>query len=272
MGRRQYYKKWEKYSNTYTRKSYPEFKRVFNTWGKGIDFTGLTESSYKAYLNTYLNLNEPLMDEAYMKVYTSVGLVHGKRVGASINAQLKYFTFDEFRSSFLRNITTFFNRYGVSRVKSVRDTYLNDIIKLLDNRLSLGLTMQEAAKEVEKIVSSNRFYRWQALRIARTESNAAANFSATQAGEVSGFVMEKEWISATDPRTRRKPPNQFDHLHMNGKRVGLNEKFVLRSSKGTTDRMEYPGDPNGSAADVVNCRCTVAVVPKRDENGDLVRV
>jgi len=52
---------------------------------------------------------------------------------------------------------------------------------------------------------------------------------------------------------------------MNGKRVGYNEKFNVSGQE-----MEYPGDPNASAGNVVNCRCTVAVVPKRDSNGDLI--
>ena len=30
------------------------------------------------------------------------------------------------------------------------------------------------------------------------------------------------------------------------------------------------GDPKGSAGNVINCRCSVAVVPKRDDNGNLV--
>ena len=271
MGRRQYFNKWERYSDTYTKQSYKEFKRVFLSWGKGMSEEELAKETYRSYLSAYLEINTDQMDEAYKKVYTSVGLKHGKRVGASINAQLKMFTFNAFESLFVRNIIDFFNTYGVERIQLVKSTYFADIVKLMESRIEQGLTTVEAAREVHKIIGSNRFYRWQALRIARTESTAAANFSATQAGEVSGFVMEKEWISATDSRTRRKPPNEFDHIHMNGKRVGLDEKFTLRSSKGKVDKMEYPGDPSGSAADVVNCRCTVAVVPKRDKDGKLVR-
>lgn len=271
MGRRQYYNKWERYSDRYAAKSYTELKRVFSSWSKGIDFDSMTENTYKAYLKVYLNLNTEQMNEAYMNVYTSVGLTHGRRVGSSINLQLKAFTFDAFSSLFIQEIKEFFAKYGVERIALVQQTYFNDIVKLLETRLERGFTMVEASKEVHKIVNSPKFYRWQAQRIARTESTAAANFGATQSGEVSGFVMQKEWISARSPRTRRTPPNEYDHLHMNGKRVGLNEDFTLRSSRGSVDKLSYPGDPKGAAGDVINCRCTVAVVPKRDSDGNLVR-
>ena len=102
----------------------------------------------------------------------------------------------------------------------------------METRLSSGLSLEEAVSEVQKQVRGRGFYRWQTLRIARTESTSAANFGALQSSHVSGFVMEKEWISAEDARTRGFENTQgFDHYHMNGVKVGEKEKFVLNSKR-----------------------------------------
>ena len=126
--------------------------------------------------------------------------------------------------------------------------------------------MRDAAKEIQELVRKPNFYRWQAERIARTESTTAANYAATEANEVTDFVMEKVWISARDGRTRRTPPDKYDHQDLNGKKVDPNEPFI--TSRG--EKLMYPGAPNGSAGNIINCRCAVAYKAKRDANGDLI--
>jgi hypothetical protein len=142
----------------------------------------------------------------------------------------------------------------------------------MDTRLVDGIGMEETIKEMQRIVNSRNFYRWQAMRIARTETTASANFGAIESGKVSGYVMEKVWISARDTRTRRKPDDKYDHYHMNGVKVPQDGVFVFNESDlFGADKLEYPGDPKGKAGNLVNCRCSVGIVPKRDENGNLVK-
>ena len=265
MGRATYRNKWDRYSRQYERNAIKILTPVFKEWGNSVSWENLTEANYESQVN--LSVSNQLMSDAYMRIYRETGSVHGARVGKSINTQLKNFTLSNFNTLFESQIRAFFVRYGIERVVTVTDTYKASIVKLLKNRIESGLTIVEAAREVQKIVGKSKFYRWQAMRIARTETTASANFGAIQSGEVSGFVMEKEWISALDNRTRTSPPDSYDHRNMNGKRVGANEKFNVSGQM-----MDYPGDPNGSAGNVINCRCTVAVVPARDSNGDLIPV
>lgn len=102
--------------------------------------------------------------------------------------------------------------------------------------------------------------------IVRTETMRAANAGAMIGAIDMGVLVNKQWISTQDIRTRRIPRNQYDHLHMKGKTVGFAEDFIIPSTK-TIDAMQYPGDPNGSAGNVCNCRCTVAFIPVRDAQG-----
>lgn len=36
------------------------------------------------------------------------------------------------------------------------------------------------------------------------------------------------------------------------------------------EQLEFPGDPNGSPENTINCRCFSEVVAKRDDNGRLI--
>jgi len=198
-------------------------------------------------------------------------MTHGQRVGNDINLELKTFSMAEFMLLFERNLPMFLRQYGISRIQLVHSSYLEDIFKLFDDRLRAGQTLQETTDEVFNLMRSPRFYRWQAERIARTETTAAANYSAIQSGEVSGFIMQKQWVSALDARTRRQPESHFNHYNMNGVRVGLKDDFTFNPKSLYADALSYPGDPKGQAGNVINCRCTVAVVPARDKNGRLIR-
>ncbi len=263
MGRIAKRNKWERLHNKYTSNSAKELLSVFNSWNDAIEWDEMTDDNYTVIINRATDTGQ--LSRAYVDIYNTVGADYGKRTGKEINAQLKQFTLTNFITQLQLSIDRFFVQYGISRVVTIEETYKQTIANLLATRIEDGLTIMEAAKEVQDIVGRRRFYRWQALRIARTETTAAANNGAVQAGDVSGYVMEKEWISALDNRTRTTPPDRYDHREMNGKRVGLNDKFNVSGQE-----LGYPGDPEGSAGNVINCRCSVAVVPARDSNGDLI--
>jgi len=255
------YKRWLK---QYEGQAYKELKKAFDKWGKSIPFNLMTEENYGAMIDVVI-MDDPMI-LSYERLYTEIGLVHGKRTGRQINRELKFFKLGDFESVFLQNIREFLTSFGGERITSVESTYVDTIKKLLANRLEEGKTIFEAAKEVQSIVGKSNFYRWQALRIARTESTTAANYAATQANDVTDFVMEKVWISASDSRTRRTPPDKYDHQDLNGKKVDPDEPFV--TSRG--EKLMYPGAPNGSAGNIINCRCAVAYKAKRDAEGNLI--
>jgi uncharacterized protein with gpF-like domain len=74
--------------------------------------------------------------------------------------------------------------------------------------------------------------------------------------EVYDYVVDKEWISVNDRRRRAS------HAVLEGQVREVNEPF--------SNGLMFPGDPNGSADETINCRCNIVLVPRRDENGDLI--
>jgi hypothetical protein len=108
----------------------------------------------------------------------------------------------------------------------------------------------------------------QAERIVRTEVGRAANTGVKAAAEGFNYEMVKEWIAFRDQRTRGFRPEQpKDHYHMDGQVVDFYDNFTDPRSK---EQIEYPLAPGGSAAMVINCRCSYIVVPKRDSRGRLI--
>lgn len=125
---------------------------------------------------------------------------------------------------------------------------------------------------IDKIVRTLRtsdLTKQRAQLIARTETTKAMNTGAMMAAAAGNVAVRKQWVSAQDNRTRRLPRDQFDHLHMNGAIVEFDEPFIVDSKDGG-GQLQYPGDPAGSAGNVINCRCAQTFIPIRDKDDLLV--
>lgn len=85
-----------------------------------------------------------------------------------------------------------------------------------------------------------------AIRTARTAVTGAQNagrMDSYVAAEKMGIKVRKEWLATLDGRTRHS------HAMLDGKVVDKDKKFE--------NGCMFPGDPNGPAYEVYNCRCTL---------------
>jgi uncharacterized protein with gpF-like domain len=264
---RQYRKQWLKWHDGYERMARIIFQRTFKEIAKNVPFDKMTIGTYKAYLIGYVN--KKMIFDSYVKVYEEIGTKHGKRVGRQINKQInqKDFTVDAFLNEFQKTLVKFLVDNEGSRITSVRKSYIQYLTQIISKGVEEGKTLSMIATDMEKLIKSRSFYRWQALRIARTETTAASNYAATVSSSVSGVLMDKVWVSALDARTRQAPDSKFDHYHMNQVKVPLEDAFNVSGEK-----LMFPGDPNGSGGNVINCRCSVAQVVRRDSDGNIIRV
>jgi hypothetical protein len=97
------------------------------------------------------------------------------------------------------------------------------------------------------------YTQYQAERLVRTESTLAANFASGVSAQTifAGEQLMKEWIASFDDRTRDT------HAEAGaGEPIKENEAFMVGGNM-----MMYPGDPAGGAAEVINCRCSIAYFP-----------
>lgn len=251
---------WHKQQRIYERKAYriiqDHLKKILNNIPlnntSGVTFEYLIAG----------NITEDKIKEMYIDIYKTIGLDYGNK----INNQLEKVTKANilFNEELLKEILLFLNNEGGQRIVSVRNTLVETIVNSIKEQIAAQGSLVSLRDIIYNIVSkSNVFYKWQALRIARTETTTAANFAAIETAKQSNLVLQKEWISAQDDRTRIIP---YDHLDMNGVKQDLDKPFFIGG-----ENIDFAGDPNASAGNTINCRCTVAFVPKRDIEGNLIR-
>lgn len=81
--------------------------------------------------------------------------------------------------------------------------------------------------------------------ISRTEVSGSFNSGMVAAAKAAGF-SRKQWIPLSSENSRH------NHASMPTDTVGIDEPFVLDGKS-----ISYPGDVDGDAEDVINCRCTI---------------
>lgn len=109
--------------------------------------------------------------------------------------------------------------------------------------IATGMTYHDVAKQLENY---SRIGYNNSIRIARTEGHriqTTATMDAMEAAKSRGADVVKQWDSTLDGATRES------HVAVDGQIRELNQKF--------SNGLDYPGDPSGSAAEVINCRCAL---------------
>jgi len=190
----------------------------------------------------------------YRELYSDIGMRFAKWYA---NNYQKYLTknldptqLDIWQNSF----ASFGSAVGAQRVTLVSGTAKNNLIRITQQLMSDPEFMTLGAVERGRILKNqfNSYSQYQSERLVRTEATAAANF-ATMESATTIFPkeqMQKEWIASFDDRTRSS------HSEADGQIVMANDTFFVGGSQ-----MMFPGDPSAPAAEVVNCRCSIAYIP-----------
>ena len=109
--------------------------------------------------------------------------------------------------------------------------------------IATGMTYRDTAKALE---GYTRIGYNNAIRIARTEGHrvqTTATMDTMEKAREKGADVLKQWDSTLDSRTRES------HVAVDGEIREVDKPF--------SNGLDYPGDPNGSAAEVINCRCAL---------------
>lgn len=145
------------------------------------------------------------------------------------------------------------------RITGVEMTTRQNIIRAIAKAYVDGLGQDETADAILKVIGD--ISKARARTIARTESHGAANYGANEAAKRNGLPMRREWLSAEDNRIRNiEDGDLFDHAGADGQIVGQDEPFQIARLDGGTEALMFPGDPNGSAGNVINCRCALGFI------------
>ena len=139
-------------------------------------------------------------------------------------------------------VKKFISNQSINFSKKVNETTEIQIKEAIAKGIENNATTGDIAAAIDGIFDTATTSR--AKMIAETEVTKATNGSRGLAWDTSPDVTGKEWITLLDGNERD------DHNAADGQKVGKNQPFEVGG-----EYLEYPGDPAGSAANVINCRC-----------------
>lgn len=131
----------------------------------------------------------------------------------------------------------YYNHLGVNYAK-LKKTITQEVSR----GIASSLPYSDIARNINNVAKSGLY---NAKRITRTEGHRIQQTStrdAQEAAKAKGADVVKQWDAALDSRTRDS------HARVDGEIRELDEKF--------SNGLMFPGDPAGSAEEVINCRCT----------------
>lgn len=109
-----------------------------------------------------------------------------------------------------------------------------------------GQTVPQLAASIAGIAAMDQRAAMKAARTAMTSAHSLGKLKGYERAADMGIGVKKQWLAALDSRTRGS------HRHLDGETVKLDAEF--------SNGLKYPGDPDGPASEVYNCRCTLVPV------------
>lgn len=158
---------------------------------------------------------------------------------------------------FVSAVDEWLGNYAATKSIYITRTYEQRARDVLTDAFREGLGEASTQRRLREVLAGDIGVN-AARRIARTETHTAASVGADEAADARDLEMVKEWAATEDQRTRP------DHSAANGQTVAMDEKFSVGN-----DSLDFPGDPDGSPEQIINCRCVVLYHPVI--NGEVIK-
>lgn len=198
------------------------------------------------------------------ELYLEVGITNGAK-------HVAYLTKIKARSpiGFNALMTRLLENYFLTELLNTVEEITRYTKKLISDILIKASTLGEGIQYITEQIQNLDFTYQRSRLIARTETVVAANTGAMLAAQTTGLKLNKVWISARDNRTRRRPRDKYDHLHMDGVTIPKEDLFTV-----TNELMMQPGDSKhgARAGNICNCRCTIGFLPIRKKDGSVEKI
>ena len=193
------------------------------------------------------------MTQTIQDMHRSVGLMMARRTYNNLQkAPMVQKATIGMSQEWVDAIIEYFRLHLLESVESISNTTRKHVLEVLETGFQRGWSFEEIAAAINR----REYIGYRAEVIVRTESVRAANYGVQKGAESYEYEVVKEWVAIRDDRTRHS------HRLINEQQRDLGDKF--------SNGLMFPGDPNGSAAEVVNCRCTQVIEPLRDKQGKLI--
>ncbi len=146
---------------------------------------------------------------------------------------------------------------STTKIVKVNSTTQDMVADQLREGLTSGEGLDELTGRIKTALGSNRA---RALRIARTSTAGGVN-TGRQEGMRSAGVKLKSWITSGDDDVRDSHRQAGSNY---AKGIPLDQHFTVGG-----EMLMYPGDPAGSAGNIINCRCLHIAIAATGRTYDL---
>jgi len=149
----------------------------------------------------------------------------------------------------------------LTKINNIAQTTQRAIAKVVETAINEGSSIEQISRAIRQ-QSQGEVNRHRSVVIARTETISAMNKGRRLSMHTSNLLWNKKWIDTPDERTRlsHRAIAQEDYRP-------LDQPYWLVNKSGSLEEMDYPGDPKGSAENVIQCRCTETYEVQRDASG-----
>jgi HK97 family phage portal protein len=198
-----------------------------------------------------------LQDEIarFKEVYGDLFLLAFQEIGQEeLGALVRDLTFNmestDVQIALKQNLTNF--------AEKLNTTTWTDLVALFQEAEAQGESIAQISERLTEYFDGRKS-RYQTDRIARTTLAGAQNSATMEAYRQSGVVEGSQWISALKTNTR------IEHRAAHGQFRPIGQSFQVGG-----EFLRFPGDPLGSAGNIINCLCAlVAVVRGVGPDGEI---
>lgn len=193
----------------------------------------------------------PVIRQIYSKAGLRGAVTAYSELRQDINQKFRGFGFNE---EWTQQVIDYLRMYILNKaVIPITDTSRKFILLTIEHGLKEGWGIEQMVSRIK----DDEILEARARTIARTETIRAANVGHTIGAKAFPYEVIKSWSAANDHRTRHS------HRLVNGQVIEEDQKF--------SNGLLFPGDPEGPANEVINCRCRVIYKAKRDKNGRIIK-
>lgn len=247
-------------------------KAIFHNAISGIldklPYDDMTRENYPSMVRMSIGMAE--LKIPMQTLYMRVGILQAEQTQKEIDQIFKSKKLALFNRSLASWLANYIREYMGEKIISMSRTLALKVINAIADMIADDKpdSIRDISRKIKKKVLNDKFYQWEIERIARTETTNAANMASWRQAETSPIVLEKVWVATYDERVRTKG---WDHLEKEHTTADFYEYFEFINKKtGEKDYLMWPGQDGGEAGNVINCRCTIGYVGKRDANGRLI--
>jgi uncharacterized protein with gpF-like domain len=259
MTREQRIRQNERLRNKYEKAFYAPVKKALKNQLSSFTSDLQQHGKEKAIANMEVQLWNKELAPVINQVYIQAGLAKANQTLSELRrlpkVQKKRTSFGH-NQEWTQHILNYFSQHLFDKVVlPISDTTREYIMKVISKGVDEGWSIKQMVDEIER----EDYLDGRVRRILRTESNRAINYGNELAAGKFEYKTQKRWVAVHDDRTRRA------HLDADSQTVNQADSFNVGG-----EQLQFPGDPNGSPENTINCRCFSEIVAMRDDNGRLV--